>query len=102
MRRTMYFVLRYQLVDDYLERRAPLRAEHLALARAAVSRGELRLAGALADPADEALLVFAGDDRSAAEAFARADPYVREGLVVRWTVRPWTVVVGADVQGGVT
>jgi uncharacterized protein YciI len=92
----MYYVLRYELVRDYLERRAPLRAEHLELARAAVSRGELRLGGALAEPADTALLVFTGDDPSAAEAFARADPYVREGLVVRWTVRPWTVVVGVD------
>jgi uncharacterized protein YciI len=22
------------------------------------------------------------------------DPYVREGLVTAWTVRPWTVVIG--------
>jgi uncharacterized protein YciI len=91
----MYFVLRYELVDDYLTRRGPLRPEHLALARAAVAAGTLRLGGALADPADEALLVFRGED--AAEAFARADPYVREGLVVRWSVRPWTVVIGADL-----
>ena len=93
----MYFALRYELVDDYLERRPPLRAEHLALAQAAVQRGELRLAGAFAEPADEALLVFRGPDGAAAEAFARADPYVRAGLVRRWTVRPWTVVVGADL-----
>lgn len=91
-----YFVLRYEVVADYLERRAPLREEHLALARAAVDRGELRLGGALADPADEALLVFRAETPDCAEAFARADPYVREGLVVRWTVRPWTVVIGVD------
>jgi uncharacterized protein len=92
----MYCVLRYELVDDYLERRAALRAEHLALAHAATQRGELRLAGALAEPADEALLIFRGE--AAAEAFARADPYVREGLVRRWTVRRWTVVIGADLE----
>ena len=95
----MLFALIYDLVDDYIERRAPLRAEHLTLARAAAERGELRLGGALAAPADTALLVFAGADASVAEAFARADPYVREGLVVRWRVRPWTVVVGADHRG---
>lgn len=93
-----YFVLRYELVGDYLERRPEWRAEHLALAEAAVQRGDLRLAGALADPADEALLIFRGNDQAAAEAFARADPYVREGLVVGWTVRPWTVVLGVDAQ----
>ena len=95
----MLFALIYDLVDDYLERRVPLREEHLALARAAVERGELRLGGAFASPADTALLVFAAEEASVPEAFANADPYVREGLVVRWRVRPWTVVVGADHRG---
>lgn len=91
-------MLRYELVADYIARRAPLRGEHLALARAAAERGELRLGGALDEPPDAALLVFTGEDPGAAEAFARADPYVREGLVTRWTVRPWRVVVGADAD----
>lgn len=90
-----YFVLRYELVDDYLERRPEFRDDHLALARVAVERGELVLAGALADPADQALLVFRGDDRSVAEAFARHDPYVANGLVESWEVREWTVAVGS-------
>ena len=30
------------------------------------------------------------------EQFAQRDPYVLEGLVRRWDVRPWTVVVGND------
>jgi uncharacterized protein YciI len=89
----MRWLLCYELVDDYLERRPPLRQEHLGLARAARERGELLLAGALADPADRALLVFAGDGPQAAEAFARADPYVREGLVTSWTVRRWNEVL---------
>ena len=92
-----YFLLEYHLVDDYLERRAALRPEHLALARAAVDKGELRLGGALADPTDRALLVFRTDDAASIEAFVRADPYVREGLVKSWRIRPWTVVIGADV-----
>ena len=66
----MRWVLFYELVDDYLERRPALREEHLALARAAHERGELLQAGALSDPFDRALLVFAGDDGAArAEAF---------------------------------
>ena len=90
-----HWLLLYDLVDDYLERRGPLRPEHLALAEAAHGRGELVMAGALADPADRAVLVFAADDPGPAEAFAQADPYVREGLVRSWQVRPWTVVIGA-------
>ncbi|AEW98362.1 YciI-like protein [Streptantibioticus cattleyicolor] len=87
-----YYVLEYSLVDDYVERRAPLREEHLGLARAARERGDLVLAGALAEPVDRALLVWRTDDPSVVEDFARHDPYVREGLVTRWTVRPWSVV----------
>lgn len=88
-----HHVLFYDVVDDYMERRPAFRAEHLELARAAHERGELLLGGAYADPPDGALLVFAGD-RETAESFARADPYVREGLVRAWRVREWTVVIG--------
>jgi uncharacterized protein YciI len=95
----MYVALIYEVVDDYLERRGAFRAEHLALARAATERGELVLAGAYADPPDGALLVFEGPDRSVAERFAAADPYVQNGLVTRWRVREWTVVVGRALSG---
>src|SRR6187402_2426647 len=94
----MHFLLIYDLTDDYIERRAPLRAEHLALARAAEARGELILAGALANPPDGAVLMFRGDSPEAAEAFAAADPYVKNGLVTRWRVREWTTVVGRDAE----
>jgi uncharacterized protein YciI len=89
----MLWVLMYDLVDDYLERRAALRNDHLALARAAHERGELLLAGALADPYDHALLVFTGDGPAVAEAFATVDPYVTAGLVASWTVRQWNEVL---------
>ena len=91
-----WWLLFYDVVPDYLERRGEFRAEHLGLATAAHERGELVLAGALAEPADGAVLVFRGDDASAAEQFAAADPYVRNGLVSSWRVRPWTVVVGGE------
>ena len=92
----MHYLLLYEVVPDYVERRAALRREHLAHARAAVDRGELVLGGALANPVDGAVLLFRGDSPSAAEAFARADPYVVSGLVATWRVREWTTVVGAD------
>ena len=95
--RQMYWLLLYDLVDDYLDRRAPLRDEHLGLARAAHERGELVMAGALAEPADRAVLVFKADDASVAESFASRDPYVKNGLVKNWSVRSWTVVIGGDV-----
>ena len=90
----MHWLLFYDLSDDYLERRPAYRAEHLALAGDAYERGELVLAGALADPVDGALLVFRGDNASAAESFANADPYVANGLVTSWRVRSWSTVIG--------
>jgi uncharacterized protein YciI len=88
-----HFLLIYELAADYLARRPAFREAHLALAREAVARGELVLGGAL-DPADRAVLLFAGEDAGAAEAFAQRDPYVAQGLVARWTVREWKTVVG--------
>jgi uncharacterized protein YciI len=90
----MYYILFYKTVENYVERRAPFRDEHLGLASAAHERGELVIAGALADPADGAVLVFRGDSPAAAENFARNDVYVRNGLIVEWRVRPWSVVIG--------
>ena len=89
-----YYLLEYALIDDYLARRAAFRDEHLALARDALSRGDLILAGALAEPPDRAVLVWQADDRSVVERFVDRDPYVRNGLVASWTIRPWTVVIG--------
>ena len=90
----MDYLLFYDVASDYLERRGAFRAEHLALAWDAQSKGHLVLAGALANPADGAVFHFRGDSPAAAEEFAKADPYVRNGLVTRWRVREWTTVVG--------
>jgi hypothetical protein len=89
-----YYALLYELVDDMVTRRVPFREEHLRLAREARKRGELVLAGALAEPVDRALLVFHVDNKGKVEAFARKDPYVVNGLAKKWEVRPWNVVVG--------
>lgn len=89
-----YYALLYYADGDFVERRAPYREEHLKLAVEANKRGELLLAGALTEPLDRALLVFQGDSPEIARSFAENDPYVRSGVVNRWEVRPWMVVVG--------
>ena len=89
----MHLLLEYTLAEDYLERRTVLREDHLSLLREAHERGELLLAGALPDPYDRALLVWTAP-REVVERFVARDPYVTDGLVTAWTIRPWTVVVG--------
>ena len=90
----MHFLLIYDTADDYLSRRADFRASHLTLARAAVQRGELLLAGAAGEPVDGAFLLFAADSAEVPRKFAESDPYVLNGLVKRWSVKPWNTVVG--------
>ena len=93
-----HFLLSYTLAPDYLERRPTFRETHLTLARAAAVRGELVLGGAVVSlsdgPPEEAVLLFASEGPAAAEAFARADPYVLNALVTAWHVREWITVVG--------
>ena len=93
-----YYALIYETVDDYVARRAQFREQHLLVAREYRDRGELVLGGAFDDPVDRALLVFRADHKSRAEEFARKDPYVVNGLVKKWEVRPWRVVVGHEQQ----
>ncbi len=88
----MYYILFYKTVDNYIERRAPFREEHLGLIREFRADGRMVMAGALAEPADGAVLIFRGDNPDAAQDFVRRDPYVHNGLITEWSVRPWNVV----------
>jgi hypothetical protein len=91
----VYYLLFYDYVENAVERRAPYREEHIKLAREARERGELVMAGAFADPVDGAAFVFRADGPSVAEGFVRSDPYVANGIVTGWRIRPWTVLIGA-------
>ena len=91
-----HFLLFYDIVDDYVERRAAWRDAHLEKAWAASAAGSLLLGGALVNPTDGAVLLFRGDSAKVAEDFAAADPYVVNGLVTRWYVREWATVAGHD------
>ncbi len=90
----MHYLLSYEYVEDMAERRTPYRDGHLELARAAHERGDLVMAGAYSEAPAGAVLLFRGEDPAVAEAFVAADPYARNGLVVRWEVRPLQVVFG--------
>jgi uncharacterized protein YciI len=94
----MHCLLFYEAGSDYVERRKPFRSAHLEYAREAVARGELVLGGALASPADGAVLLFRANSPAVAEEFAKRDPYVTNGVITRWYVREWTTVVGTDAE----
>ncbi len=93
-----HFLLFYDYAPDYLERRVALRPAHFEHAKASVARDEMQLGGAMTDdqgpPAG--VLMFKAESRDVVEAFAKADPYVINKLVVSWRVREWTTVIGRD------
>ncbi len=89
-----HYLLIYDLADDYLSRRGEFRGVHLKMAWDAHAKGDLVLGGALGEPVDRAILMFKGESPRVAEDFAKADPYVTNGLVKAWTVRQWMTVVG--------
>ena len=91
----MYFALFYDYVPDVLEKRTPHRSDHLAHANASHATGQLVHAGAFDPPTDGALFVFKADSAAEVEDFVRRDPYVKNGVVTAWRVKPWNVVVGA-------
>lgn len=97
----MHYLLFYEFVPDYVERRAEFRAHHLQLAWESQARGELILAGAFANPVDGATLLFKCDSHEIPERFVAADPYVLSGLVTSWRIREWTTVVGKDAANPV-
>ena len=97
----MHYLLFYDVSADYLARRGEFREEHLGLAWQAQARGEIVLGGALEDPVDAAILLFKAESAAVVERFVAADPYVRNGLVKRWRIRPWTTVVGDDATSPV-
>jgi uncharacterized protein YciI len=85
-----HHILFYDYVDDILDRRRPHRDAHLAAINAGKEDGRIVMAGPLGDPPKGAAIVF--NDQTQAEEFARADPYVTNGLVTNWRVELWTVV----------
>lgn len=94
----MHYLLTYQVTEDFLERRAQFRKEHLDVIQQAHDSGELILAGATANPETGeitgAALVFDCDNPAIVEEFAQADPYVSEGLVTNYRIDRWNTVVG--------
>ena len=89
-----HYLLFYDVVPDFAERRSALRDAHLDKAWASHAAGHLVLGGALAEPLDGAVLLFRAESPEVVEAFARQDPYVVNGLVTGWRVRKWSTVAG--------
>ena len=94
----MLYVLIGEDVPGTLDKRLAARPEHVARLQALQADGRLILAGPCPaidspDPGPAgfsgSLIVAEFDSLASAEAWAQDDPYVRHGVFVRTTVRPF-------------
>lgn len=92
----MHYLLFYQTVEGFIEKRAAFRSAHLDLVKELVAKGQIIMGGAMADPADEALIIFECEDESIPQHFVQHDPYVINALVKSWHIRPWNVAIKSN------
>lgn len=92
----MHYLMFYDFAPDYLERRIPVRNDHLRHVWQAHERGELVLGGPMGEPAAQGVLFFRCDSAEVPARFAEADPYFKHGVITGYKVQPWTTVVGSD------
>ena len=85
-------MLQYEFVDGMLQKRDPFRGAHLEQVEKWTKDGKLILGGAYSNPVDGGALVFDVASAKEVEDFAKEDPYVKNGLVTKYSVREWNVV----------
>ncbi|KAI9916195.1 hypothetical protein PsorP6_017915 [Peronosclerospora sorghi] len=88
-----FYILRYEYVEDILDRRGPFRSEHLELAQNAKQDGDIVMGGALVNPPDAGVIIFNVADKQVIEDFVKKDPYFQNDLVTSYTIREWMVVI---------
>ncbi len=92
----MYFILTYQTVNRFNDRKRRYRAEHLTLVKSYHAEGKLIMAGALLEPNDAALFIFRCESAEEVEVFVQLDSYVQKNLVMSYDIRPWSVAIGGE------
>jgi len=90
----MYYILIYHTADNYIENRKPYRSKHLQLLEIELKKKHIVLGGALSDPADQAVIIWRVEDKKIIEEFVNNDPYVKNGLISKYEIRSWNIVIG--------
>ncbi|UJR28212.1 hypothetical protein I4U23_009462 [Adineta vaga] len=90
-------ILHYDYVSNVVEKRKPYREAHLNFIGKQVENGNVILGGATGNPPSEALLIFRNLSLKEIEQLAQQDPYVINGIVTKYSVKPYMAVVGDDL-----
>ena len=89
------YVLLYESADD-VRSKAPLHfPAHVARWKTFQDQGTLLMIGTFGNPLEEgSMAIFT--TREAAEAFARSDPFVLNGVVRCWSIREWNEAIAGS------
>ena len=89
------YLLKYEYIPEVLEKRGPYREGHLNLAKKMIAEDKCLSGGPSGEPGVEvpsgALFVFT--DLESAQEYASNDPYVANGIVTKYTIEEWNVVL---------
>ncbi|WP_164704397.1 YciI family protein [Blastococcus litoris] len=88
----MKTVMTYRAVEDFLPLAQQHGPAHVARLQEFSARGELLMVGTFDEPMNgDAMGIFT--TREAAEEFIAGDPFVVNGVVASWTLRPWNEIL---------
>ncbi len=89
------YVLLYESAGDVRSKAPMYFRAHVARWKEFQDQGTLLMIGTFANPQDEgSMAIFT--TREAAEAFARSDPFVLNGVVRRWSIREWNEAIAGS------
>jgi len=92
----MLFIIRAEDKPGALARRLEIRPTHLAYLQG--KQDMIKVGGAILDDKGDpigSMLVIEAPDRAAAEAFAKDDPFTKEGVFASFTVTPYRPALGS-------
>jgi uncharacterized protein YciI len=93
--------MKYAAVIEYLQDKAKVQAvrpEHRQYLQGLREKGQLAIAGPFTDDWG-GLIVYEAASAAQAEQLLKADPFFREGIFLKYVLRPWNPVMG-EVVGG--
>jgi uncharacterized protein len=89
-----FFVLEYRYAD--LEARARVRPDHLAYLQSLLEEGTVVLAGPVGDGSSALMVLQVGSEQEARRV-VQGDPYTSAGVGADYVIRPWNVVIPAQL-----
>ena len=87
--------MKFAAIIDYIQDKAkiaeirPAHRAHLTVLR---ERGQLVACGPFTDDSG-ALIIYEAATKEEAETFLKGDPFAKNGVFVRWQLRPWNAVM---------